>query len=99
MLYSRSIFLIYMISFFYTSNPHSSVFLRTKPLCGQVIKLDCGQFRPAGANTLLHVKHLCSVDIGEFLRATFDSAYIFFSFDSKITIACVPVVRICKQFR
>ncbi|XP_076181706.1 uncharacterized protein LOC143153933 isoform X2 [Ptiloglossa arizonensis] len=29
------------------------------PLCGQVIKLDCGQFRPAGANALLHVKHLC----------------------------------------
>lgn len=56
----------------------SACFPRAKPLCGQVIKLDCGQFRPAVANALLHVKHLCPVDIGELLHAAFDFAYVFF---------------------
>lgn len=84
-------------SFSYTSNSRSSL-SSSKPLCGQVIKLDCGQFRPAVANALLHVKHLCPVDIGELLHAALSTPRTS-SFSLKDNNIVVNHLHICKQFR
>jgi len=62
----KIIFYIYAKVFFNTSC--SCRFSFTSLFCGRVIKSDCGQFRPSGTNALLHVKHLCSLDIGEILH-------------------------------
>lgn len=78
-------FVKFVRAFFCTSNFSPLVCLRLSfsfidehplPFCGRAIKSDCGQFRPGGTNALLHVKHLCSADIGIALRRL-DARYFF----------------------
>ena len=59
---------------FFTPRPWTSLSFLPR-LAVETIKFGCGQFRPAGTDAVLHVKHLClsRLDIGRSLEFRFFS--------------------------